>query len=327
MPNKKRTILIIIGITFALFFASLLFRKQLLVLFFNLPITLQDISEDQGTGVTWFDDYYTIHWIDEQTVAIGEPRYEDAVWSYLLLGEERALLLDAGTGIRNIQTVTDGLTDLPITVLPSHFHCDHIGNIHRFETVWLLDPSEYGEARPDDDIVELNRFQHVCDIMNMNAPDIYVDHWVSDGEQIDLGGRVLAVQHIGGHSPESLILLEDERQYAYLGDYIVPGAILTALPGGDMHSYVSSLPRLLQKVSPSWRLWAAHRPFLDQGTPELSYKEVDYINEYVTKIIAGELGEKRYLPYTILLPDNIFGSHPFEVIIDPLPFFWRLFSS
>ncbi len=49
----------------------------------------------------WFDDYFVVEPIDSDTFAIGEPRYYQGNYSYLIVGTERAILFDAGTGLRN----------------------------------------------------------------------------------------------------------------------------------------------------------------------------------------------------------------------------------
>ena len=58
--------------------------------------------QDQGVDVNWFDDYYTVQAIDEKTFAIGEPRYFQKNFNYLIVGESRAIVFDAGTGQRAI---------------------------------------------------------------------------------------------------------------------------------------------------------------------------------------------------------------------------------
>ena len=72
-------------------------------------------AQDEGPHVRWVDDYFTVEAIDERTFAIGEPRYAQSVYNYLILGEERAILFDAGPGLRDIRSLAESLTDLPIT--------------------------------------------------------------------------------------------------------------------------------------------------------------------------------------------------------------------
>src|SRR6266404_5191440 len=59
--------------------------------------------------------------------------------SYLLLGTKRALLFDTGPGIYGIRKVVESMTMLPLVVIPSHLHFDHVGNLNEFDTVELLD--------------------------------------------------------------------------------------------------------------------------------------------------------------------------------------------
>ena len=81
----------------------------------ELPELLE--PKDEGEEVTWFDDYYTIQKIDERTFAIGEPRYYQLNFNYLILGDSRAIIFDAGTGQRDIRRVVESLTNLPITFI------------------------------------------------------------------------------------------------------------------------------------------------------------------------------------------------------------------
>lgn len=52
---------------------------------------------------------------------------------YLLIGEERALLIDCGLGIGDIKGAVEKITDKPITVVATHGHVDHAGGDGQFE--------------------------------------------------------------------------------------------------------------------------------------------------------------------------------------------------
>ena len=72
-------------------------------------------------------DWFTVEKIDEDTYAISEYQHWEETHCYLLCGTKRALLIDTGLGVANIKEVVDKLTMLPIFVVTTHVHWDHIG--------------------------------------------------------------------------------------------------------------------------------------------------------------------------------------------------------
>src|SRR2546425_868523 len=63
---------------------------------------------------------------------ISEPGY---VHSYLVAGKERAVLIDTGMGISPIAPVARNLTNLPLSVLLTHNHYDHVGGAKDFDRI------------------------------------------------------------------------------------------------------------------------------------------------------------------------------------------------
>ena len=90
-------------------------------------------------GVRWFDDWFAIEDIAPGVYAIGEPRFHQINWNYLIEGQDTVLLFDTGPGVRDISQVVRALTDFPLITLPSHLHFDHTGNLQRFQNIALAD--------------------------------------------------------------------------------------------------------------------------------------------------------------------------------------------
>ena len=82
-------------------------------------------------------------------VYLGRPEDVGHLWtasvrktiSYLIVGRLWAMLFDTGMGIGNLKALTVELTRLPIVVLDSHTHNDHVGDNWQFDTVYSMDTS------------------------------------------------------------------------------------------------------------------------------------------------------------------------------------------
>lgn len=81
------------------------------------------------------DDWFTIEELDTNTFAISEYKHWEETHCYLLLGEQRAVLIDTGLGVSNIKQVVDTLTKLPVQVITTHVHWDHIGGHKWFHNI------------------------------------------------------------------------------------------------------------------------------------------------------------------------------------------------
>ena len=90
-------------------------------------------------------NWFTVENIDHATFAISEYGHWSQVHSYLIIGKERAALIDTGLGIANIKEVVQRLTQLPVLVITTHVHADHIGGhslfteiaVHENDKSWL----------------------------------------------------------------------------------------------------------------------------------------------------------------------------------------------
>ena len=81
----------------------------------------------------WFD----IRKIDKNTFVISEPHHWEETNCYLLIGKEKAMLIDTGLGVCNISEEVKKLTDKQVFAVPTHVHWDHIGGLSYFPEFYV----------------------------------------------------------------------------------------------------------------------------------------------------------------------------------------------
>lgn len=184
---------------------------------------------------TWFD----VQRIDARTFLIHERRYWQRNSNYLLLGGERALLVDTGSGLSDLPRLVAALTDLPVTVLPTHLHWDHLGGIERFGHHAMLDVPANRELVAGSLLRTTYRRS-----LSVRGHAFTVDEWLAPGDELDLGGRRLEVLATPGHSVDGLTLVDREARLACVGDILYEGSLLALLPEASLGAYVASLRML-----------------------------------------------------------------------------------
>lgn len=77
-------------------------------------------------------NWFTVKQITTKLFGIGEFNHFEKVISYLFVGTTKAVLFDTGLGVKNIRHEVKKITQLPIIVLNSHSHYDHVGGNSKF---------------------------------------------------------------------------------------------------------------------------------------------------------------------------------------------------
>jgi len=207
--------------------------------------------EKIGTYQSWFDVYK----LTDGTYAIYEPnQFEEAI-SYLVVGNERAIIIDTGTGIGNIKKVTEGLTDLPVSVVLTHEHYDHVAGAYRFEEVAIYDnPDAIDVLRTGRDNASLQKYitedylwkplPEGFDTKAWSIPPVEPTILLHNGDIIDLGGRMLEVIYTPGHSPGSICLLDRKNRILFTGDHFFPGPLYAHPADVNIDDYIASNKKL-----------------------------------------------------------------------------------
>ena len=258
---------------------------------------------DEGPGVRWFDDWFTVEELAGGTWAIGEPRYAQFNFSYLIEGADRAVLFDAGPGVRDLRPVARSLTMRPILFIPSHFHYDHVGNEVTFEDVAVIDLPGLRERAPDGRLA-LSWEEHLGVTEGVAPVPLEVDRWLSPGESIELGGRRLEVLYTPGHTPDSISLLDREASLLFTGDFLYPGPLFAFLSNSSLGDYQRAASTVLARVAPDTRLFGAHR-VEPPGAPRLAMEDVRDLGATLQALSRGELSGTGTYPVSYRVNERI----------------------
>ena len=236
--------------------------KPLTMLFILLvaPPTFADEYSKDNFKILALDDkatvqgWYVPYQINENSYTILAPNHWQATVSYLLVGTEKALLIDTGMGFGNIKHTVDAITDLPIIVVNSHSHYDHVSNNHHFDTIYgrnlnftkknasghpkstwtnALQPSAVSGPLPEGFSFE-----------NYESKPFKITKYIEDGEKIDLGGREIEVIFTPGHTPDGMLFFDRAAGLLSTGDTFYPSTLWAQRADADFKGYITSAKKM-----------------------------------------------------------------------------------
>lgn len=137
---------------------------------------------------------------------------------YLIIGQNKALLVDTGAFSFDIIPAIREITSLPISLCLTHADRDHIKNITPFKEIYI---------HPDE-IPYLSN--HDTDIIPIDDQYIF-----------NLGNQQFHVIHTPGHTPGSICLYDQENHILFSGDTISYGPIYMFGHNRNLNQYLQSL--------------------------------------------------------------------------------------
>ncbi len=129
---------------------------------------------------------------------------------FLLKGTTKCVLIDSGQGRGELKNYLSQFTDeLPIEVVFTHDHGDHIGQADQF----IRESVEHiGEA--DRPVAEkLLRSRGIPE--DVIAKNLGATH---EGDRVDMGDRALVIHEVPGHTDGSLVVFDEKNGWLFTGD-------------------------------------------------------------------------------------------------------------
>jgi glyoxylase-like metal-dependent hydrolase (beta-lactamase superfamily II) len=202
-------------------------------------------------------DWFEVYQIAGNLFVFHEPRHYESTIANLVIGEQKAALIDTGCGIGDLHKVVEEVTQKPVLVINTHTHPDHLGSNPQFDEIALFDHplshrvSEKGistqvlqtEILGENLVVE--PWPPGFDPGNFALPSFKVSHWLRDGDRINIGGRDLQVIYTPGEAEDHICLLDRVDRILFCGDILLHGPVWTHLEGGSLKDLISSYHKLM----------------------------------------------------------------------------------
>jgi glyoxylase-like metal-dependent hydrolase (beta-lactamase superfamily II) len=223
------------------------------------------------------DDWFEVREIAENLFVFCEPRHYENTIVNLVVGEEKAALIDTGCGIGNLRSAIEDVTDKPIVVINTHTHADHLGGNYQFDEIAMFDHplsrrvTESGVSHQilSTDILAENLvsgpWPRDFDRNAFAIPPFRVTHWLREGDAIDLGGRKLQAIYTPGEAQDHICLLDRAERLLFCGDILLRGPVWTHLDGGSLQDLIASYRKLMDCLDDFDHLMPGHnQPWLDK---------------------------------------------------------------
>ncbi len=212
----------------------------------------------------------------------------DCASMFLLVGKEKAMLIDCGMGIGDLRGAVEMITDKPLIVVISHGHVDHTANGRQFDELWIhpadqnaLIPQSLARRRYDTERIAARQKGSIgapYTMFNLYPYDIDVDlrepgpdekmpviHDLYDGQQFDLGGgRIVTAYFCPGHSAGEMIFLDEQTRTLFAGDALNFNLGVGAVPLETSLKYYLRMRDLGDKYD---GIYNGHHDFRALGAP------------------------------------------------------------
>lgn len=283
--------------------------------------------------------WFAVEEISSRTWLIAEPGHVNC---FVIEGDDRAVLVDTGLGIADIEAAVCEITDRPVLVVNTHSHTRHRGGNWQFAEVAahplgeatlttavlsdeLADYVSVAQERVDayerirgDDQRYFHLFTDATAIRRL-PPEAYV--WqvpagppplrLADRQLLELGGRALTVLFTPGHSPDSLCLLDEHDGLLFAGDTLITGDFRAHTADTELELYAGTLRALDKEFGDSLRAIHPAHASRYRAEPRLLRAAADAFEA----ILGGSRGE----PWTDLAGRPVLrhGFVDFAVLTPP----------
>lgn len=181
---------------------------------------------------------------------------------------KKAVIIDPGGDVPQIVQAIEEAGVTPEKIVLTHGHIDHAGGAHDLKQ--RLDIDIVGPHR--DDLFLLESLAETGAQYGIeNAQNCTSDLWLDEGDQLQVGEVTFSVRHCPGHSPGSVVFINQDIKLAIVGDVLFHGSIgRTDLPRGNHDDLINSIKQKLLPLADDVAFICGHGPTSTIGHERIS---------------------------------------------------------
>lgn len=184
---------------------------------------------------------YQIKEINQQIIQILDS-YNGCI--YIIKGQKKSLVIDLGMDNEPIKPLLESYISTPYDVICTHGHIDHVGRSGEFDNIYM----SYLDKQVYLDNYKMNDPQDRFNILGLSLIDI--ENIKAIPNQFHLGDRIIHIINCFGHTPGSILVVDEKNKVVLTGDAIGSGCgvwmqVVHAL---SIKEYYHSLNQCLDKL-------------------------------------------------------------------------------
>lgn len=172
---------------------------------------------------------------------------------YLLTGPAGNVAIDAPEGM------ADWLKQLDIkldALFLTHWHFDHVVDAARIARDHVCPVYGWGPSTPETRLEAHLKQWAGIDFAVENYP---VDHVLAGETELAAAGRHFRLEHVPGHSPDSIIFIEIAARRVFSGDTLMQDGIgRSDFPDGDGELLIQGIQDKILTLPPDYQVFSGH---------------------------------------------------------------------
>jgi hydroxyacylglutathione hydrolase len=173
------------------------------------------------------------------------------------------MVVDPGGDVPRILEAIEQTGAVIEKIVLTHGHLDHAGGAAGLRDALS---ARYGKPVPVEgpdprDEFLLNGIAEQAAAYGFAATNVTPDRWMAEGEVLTLGPHRFDILHCPGHTPGSLVFVNQQARFALVGDVLFQGSVgRTDFPYGDTDALITAIKTKLLPLGDDMSFLCGHGP-------------------------------------------------------------------